>query len=103
MAVWNVYRYNMNSRKTEVFNIFNHSSFCEMVKKLKKCKDITKAEFAEELRTILMRYYWCKCEWEIAISGLFQVDADHAEKIDIYSQVRLNWNTFVDYVWEIKI
>lgn len=102
MVVWNVYLHNININKIEVFNIFNHSRFREDVKKLKMSKNITKEEFAEELRKILLYYYWCKFEYEIAISGLFDSDKDFAEKIDIYSQVRLNWDAFVNYVWEVK-
>lgn len=102
MVVWNVYRCNLNTHKIEVFNIFDHGRFRDDVKKLKKRKNITKDEFAEELRRTLLYYYWCKFEYEIAISGLLDVDEAHASKIDIYSQVRLNWNTFVDYVWEVN-
>ena len=28
-----------------------------------------------------------------------KINLDDAEKIDVYDQVRLNWDYFVDYVW----
>jgi hypothetical protein len=45
---WNVFREDWNSKKIEVFNIFNHSRFCEDVKKALKKFD-SKEGFAEEI------------------------------------------------------
>ena len=96
---WNVYRYNINARKIEVFNIFDHQSFKDNVKKFRKtCA--TKDEFASKVRSDLMYFFWCRSEYEILIAGLFARDDEHAEKVDIYKQVMLNWKQFIDYVWE---
>lgn len=127
---WNVYRHSVNSKKIEQFNIFEHGRFLEDVKKdLKKCE--TKEEFADKLRGNLAYYYWAKCEHEIVISSFpvrikkeefgrlnteFKRDSeryghepcsmwvcpDVGEKVDVYEQVRLNWDIFVDYVWSYK-
>ena len=127
---WNVYRHSVNSKKIEQFNIFEHGRFLEDVKKdLKKCE--TKEEFADKLRGNLAYYYWGKCEWEVVISSFpvrikkeelerlndtFKKDSeryghepysmwacpDVDMKVDIYEQVRLNWDIFVDYVWSHK-
>ena len=100
------------------------------MKKLLK-EDITKEEFAEKLQRIVRYYYWCKAEWEVVITswaphidkkeldrlnteyeehykkwGKYPyslcVELDVGKKVDIYSQVELNWDLFVDYIWGYK-
>lgn len=34
--------------------------------------------------------------------GRFRDKGKDARKIDIYNQLNLNWNKFVDYVWSFK-
>ena len=43
---------------------------------------------------------WSKCEYEIILSP-WTGRADDI-KIDIYDQIMMNWNSFVDYVWSLK-
>lgn len=127
---WNVYRHDINKRGIVEFNIFDHWRFEEDVTKdLKKCK--TKEEFAERLRGHLFYYYGSKCEWEVVITSWvphitmseldrmnaereetkkkydrepyrLYVNPDVGKKIDVYEQVMLNWDLFVDYVWSHK-
>lgn len=47
-----------------------------------------------------MYYFWSKCEWEIIISGWPPRDDFNDAKIDVYDQVKLNWDKFVDYTWD---
>ena len=128
--IWNVYKNDFNSREIEKFNIFEHGRFNEDVQKhLKKCK--TKEEFADEVRRDLMYYFWSKCEYEIVITSwpphittqeLDKLNAEYEEtlnkynrepyrlyanldvgkKVDIYEQVMMNYEAFVDYVWNHK-
>lgn len=125
-----MYRYDINGKSIQKFNIFDHGRFLEDVKKdLKKCD--TKEEFAEELRKDLGYYYWAKAEHEVVITSWvphitmseldrlnaerektlkeydrepysLYVNPDVGEKVDVYEQVRLNWDLFVDYVWSHK-
>ena len=127
---WNVYDNDFNKKEIRVYNIFNHGRFLEDVKKdLKKCE--IKEEFAEKLRRHLFYYFGCKCEYEVVITSWppyipmseldrmcterektlkqynrepyrLYVNLDVGEKVDIYSQVRLNWEVFVDYIWSHK-
>ena len=95
--VWNVYYCDMISRKINVFNVFDHYGFTTAAKKhLKKCK--TRDEFAEELRHEAVYYFWSKSEWELILSPW--VSSGESVKIDVYDQLRINWDHFVDYVWE---
>ena len=128
--VWNVYREDFNRRTIVKYNIFDHRSFAQDVNKLLK-EDITKDEFAEQLKQSLMYYFWCKSEYEVVISSWpvyidkeeldrinieyeeynnkwghypykINVSPDVGKKIDIYSQVMMNWEQFVEYVWSNK-
>lgn len=93
--------------------------------------DICKEEFAELLRRQVQYYYWSKTEWECVITdtqphiGRRELDRilddcyrkrtkdeppcrfshvylSDAEKIDVYDQLRLNWDEFVEYVWRFR-
>ena len=101
MLEWNVIKYDINNKKLVKFNIFNHYGFYEDVKKLLK-QYKNKNEFAEELKKDLMYYFWCKAEYEILISGLFSKDPNETEKIDIYDQIALNYDHFVNYILDNK-
>ena len=100
MLEWNVYVGDFNAKKIETHNVFHHTRFVEDCRKAaKKFKD-DKAAFAEEVRHSLMYYYWSKCEWEVIISHWPPVQRFQSTKVDVYSQVMLNWDRFVDYLWE---
>ena len=125
--IWNVYRENANTKKIEVYNIFDHASFKRDVQEAyATCK--TQKEFVEKLKRTLMYYFWSKCEWEVIITdwpthvsvaevermsaeiAKYEADYGHkpystgvnlkvAEKVDVYDQVMLNWESFVNYIW----
>ena len=128
--VWNVYREDFNHRAIVEYNIFDHSSFAQDVNKLLKA-DIPQDEFAEQLKRSLMYWFWCKSEHEVVISSWpvyidkaeldrinteyeeynnkwdhypykINVSPDVGKKIDIYSQVMMNWEQFVEYIWSNK-
>lgn len=120
---WNVFIYDLNKRKVEIKNLFNISitfngDFEALKYQTLKGNIATKEEFADKLKSILMYTFWCRREYEIAVSDLCWTyvgaddkdklrEYDHYEKtvtkVDIYSQVQMNWDRFVDYVWnEVK-
>ena len=95
---WNVFYHNINAQKIELFNIFNHGRFREDVRRnLEIIKD--RDEFAEALRKDLSYYFRFKSEWEIVISPWSGGRGTEDIKIDIYTQVMNNWDTFVYYCW----
>jgi hypothetical protein len=122
--------YNERNGKIEPYNIFNHSCFVKYVKQHIKNCDI-KEDFEQVLKSELRYYFWCKAECELVITSwtarinmneLDRLNAEReeffkrndkdpyslyviptiAEKIDVYDQVMLNWDVFVDYVWDNK-
>ena len=99
---WNVYYEDFNARKIVKFNIFQHSGFYEdCYNAAKKYKD-DKEQFAAAIKRSLHYYYWCKCEWEIILTAWPPSHNFHDEKIDVSDQVELNWNVFIDYLWDNK-
>ena len=65
---WNVFYYNINSQKIIELNIFEHGGFLKDVEKcLKQCEN--KDDFAKEIKSLLMYYFWAKSEYEIIISA----------------------------------
>ena len=129
--IWNVYYRDMNSRQIKVWNIFDHSSFREEVINLKK-KKLPKEEFTKKLERKVLYHFWSKYEYEVVVTSFppyidkkeldrlnseyenfntmyghyplrIDVCPETYEKIDIYQQVHLNWDVFVNYVWRAKI
>lgn len=97
--VWNVIYYNFNHKQVEVHNVFNHYGFYgDVIKYFKKYKR-DKTKFVEELRRSLMYYYWSKCEWEVVVAPIFNHPEKDEMKIDVYWQVKNNWDIFVEYTW----
>ena len=98
---WNVYRINHMKNKVEVFNVFDHWSFRnETIKILKESK--TKTDLSEELRHSVFYYFGWKYEYEICITSVFSRQEETEEKIDIRHQLMLNWDRFIDYLWNNK-
>lgn len=101
MLEWYVYLEDINKRIIITYNVFNHYSFYEDLKKIiKKYKTIE--DFSKELKRICMYYFWSKCEYEIILTCWPKWDKFKEEKIDVYSQLNLNWDKFVNYIWENK-
>lgn len=99
MLEWNVYWEDFNANKIVVRNIFNLSwKFNEYLKENFK-KNKTKEDFCKQLERDLQYCYWSKSEHEVIITSWPQKDECDI-KVDVYSQVMLNWNKFADYTWE---
>ena len=96
---WYVYYYDSNAQKIIKWNVFNHGTFNKEVDKLLREKP-TKEEFIDKLKRQLMYYFWSKCQYEIILSP-WTGQADNI-KIDIYDQIMMNFDRFVDYVWSFK-
>ena len=128
--IWNVYREDFNNRAIVKYNIFNHGGFAQDVNKLLK-EDITKDELAEQLKRSLRYYFWGKSEYEVVITSwpvyIYRAELDRlnteyeeynnkwghypyninvvpdvGKKIDIYNQVMMNFDIFVDMIWREK-
>lgn len=126
--VWNVFIENFNGKRIEVCNLFEYCwPFLESLVKIKKQfgKDFNK--FANEVRQALQHEYWSRSQHETIITswppyideeeldrlikeredrlakgGVFykeHVNTEVAYKIDVYTQVMMNWDRFIEYLW----
>lgn len=112
---WYVYYEDVNKKKIEKFNIFNHAWFTDdCIKILEKYTgkrklsedEISKPnpdvlnDIAEDIKHSLMYYYWTKCEWEVLlVSWTSPENKKTYKKIDVYEQVMMNYPAFIEYVW----
>lgn len=97
---WNVIVGDFNSKEIETYNIFDHWRFKEDCDKNWKRHKKDRAAFEDALKTDMMYYFWSKSEWEVIIQHWPPSERYKDKKIDVYEQVRLNWDIFVDYVWK---
>ena len=132
MLEWNVYREDWNNKSIKPWNIFKHSSFCAEVETLIDAAKhgLNRENFEKEIKRHLMYYFWSKSEYEIVLTSWppyitdderirLNAEAEEnaakgrgnrihnicpyvAEKIDVYEQVMLNFDHFIDYLWRQK-
>ena len=100
MLEWNVIYEDFNAKKITTHNVFEHHSFLEDCKKFAKKYKNDRKQFEENVQRSLMYYYWSKCEWEVIVSSWPEGRSE--KKIDVYDQVMMNVDKFMDYLWENK-
>jgi len=96
---WYVYRENFNGKKIETYDIFSHGGFMDDVRTAYKKHKHDHDAFCESVRKSLGYYFWGKCEHEVLVASWISADYVKPKKIDVYNQVMLNWDVFIEYVW----
>ena len=79
------------------FSIITNSK--EEVEKLLH-RNLSREDFPGKLKDCLLYYFWAKSEYEILISPRIGDAKDI--KVDIFDQVMINFERFVDYVWHFS-
>lgn len=95
---WNVFKLNMSTGKIAVFNIFEHGRFREDCRDTARKFSGDKSAFTKEIESHLLYYFWSKFEYEIFFSDKYL--GGNERKIDIYQQVKTNWDRFIEYIWD---
>ena len=94
---WNVLLHDFNSSKIRKYNVLNDDYIINSIKKAIKKQEIKNyAEFKEFIARKFMAQYWSRTEYEILVSGLF--DIDKAEKIDVWYQIEMNLDNIAEYM-----
>lgn len=126
---WYVIVEDINARTIEAVNLFEYNWVAKnSLIKIAKDKTITDIEtFAEKVDRALMHEYWSRCEYEVVVTSwppyisnqeldrlikkreediadygkCYRLTSklDIGEKIDVYAQIKLNWDVFIDYLW----
>ena len=102
---WFVFIEDINSKRIKVYNIFEHKDFVEDCADawedyINEHRDFSK--FKKDIESNLMYYFWSKCEWEIVLSDFPPSDSFQKKKIDVYQQIKINWDIFIDYLSDFK-
>lgn len=126
---WNVILKNYKTGNLYAFNIFDDVEFRMNVEKLIERK-YDRKRFDTELDLEAHHSFWAKIEWETIFTTWpphinreeieriineyhinrrpgeplperIDVNLDRKFKIDVYAQLRANWERFSDYVWRI--
>ena len=97
---WNVFAQGLNRNEIVSYNIFDHGSFKKECDKSFEQYSHDFKTFEKEVEKNIHYYFWSKCEWEIVISDLFGDTKFQTRKVDVYDQVKMNWQPFINYVWQ---
>ena len=97
--VWNVICFVCNSNYSGVqkYNIFDDETFCHCIVEILR-SEINREEFEKKLDLECFYCFESKIEWEIFVKD--GTTSFGYRKVDVYNQLKLNWEVFCDYVWE---
>lgn len=124
---WNVILQDSRTGNFKLYNIFEYLDFRSSMDNLLK-QQYPKERFLNELEQEVHYFFQAKIEWEIfitnwppyidteeinriiseyhinrpperALPGRIDVNVTKRYKIDVYSQLRVNWERFADYMW----
>lgn len=120
--IWNVF--NEENGKIKVINLFEYNwvFLWEGLLYAKKHYSEDFVKFAENVRSKLQHEYWSRAEYETIITSwpayitkdeldrVKQEDVKYKAvvnlgvgyKLDVYTQVMMNWDRFIEYVWANK-
>lgn len=96
---WYVYRHDTNKGVIYEYNALQPI----IIEEIRERMEITTtlSDFKELLEKVLRYYYWSKCEHEIIIKEWTGKPSE--VKIDVFDQLKLNWEVFCLYVWNSLI
>lgn len=87
------------NREIIEWNIFSHSRFMDDLRETYRQWGGHKVSFLIEVKYCLQYYFWCKCEYEVLIHEWPPHESGPERKVDVYSQVMMNWGAFSGYLW----
>ena len=102
--VWNVFLEDFNGKNIVIYNVFHNYTFDEQLKKefrrYVRHKDLEKLK--TEIKSWAMYCFWSKCEYEIILTSFPEKKDFKEKKVDVYQQLMLNWDSFVEYILKNK-
>lgn len=96
---WNVFIEDMNQKRIIVYNVFDHSGFLNDCNLAWEVSNNDFSKFKNYVETSMLYFYWRRCEWEIIISDFPPCNTFKEKKTDVYEQIKINWNIFIEYLW----
>lgn len=93
---WNVILYEHD--KVRIYNVFNNAYFSEAVIDIMHTPNLNRNEISDLIKRKAQWQFWSRCEYEYIISSWPPYDEDKGYKIDVFEQLTMNWDRFVDYI-----
>lgn len=109
---YNVFFYDFNNQKLVTTNIFSEGSVKEIVEDLqRKLGENSKTFDFDDLKETILNWaqyhYWCRREYELFIGDAFEEDINKYEKVDIFTQIKMNIDLitrdFLEKVFTVKM
>ena len=98
---WLVFAEDFNAQRIIQYDVFSHIGFVKDLQTAARVYAdgvITQSEFLNLVHDSLRYFFWAKCEHEILVTGLFDHDGREAAKIDVFTQIDMNWDRFAEYL-----
>lgn len=97
------YKIGFDEIQPEIKKFFEKHVWAVEYKKCKSMDALIEYTVEQQLDRQCMYYFWTKCEYEVIVSGWPQRDGSD-RKIDIYTQLKENWDIFKELVFrELKL
>lgn len=96
-------RLDFKKSQKEVKEFFTKNMWSDEFKKCKSLEELIEYSIEMRLERLCMYYFWSKCEYEVIVSAWPPREGSEV-KIDIYDQLKANWNIFKELVFkELKL
>ena len=93
------YKIGFDEIQSELRKFFKEELWNIEYKRCKNIDDLIKDTVEKQLDRLCMYYFWAKCEYEVIVSAWPPRDGSD-KKIDVYSQLKANWEQFKKIVIE---
>ena len=93
---WNTILYERD--KIRIYNVFNNAYFSEAVINIMHTPNLSRAEISDMIMRKAQWQFWGRCEYEHIISNWPPYNEDKGYKIDVFEQLTVNWDRFIDYI-----
>lgn len=93
---FNVLCFDFNAKELKPYNIITENLLKEFKK---KTKSLTSTEEKKKvLDDYFLYYYWSRREFELFIGDAFEEDISKYKKVDIYTQIQMNFDVIYNLV-----
>ena len=97
------YKIGFDEIQPELRKFFQEKLWNIEYKRCKNMDDLIEYTVEKQLDRLCMYYFWAKCEYEVIVSAWPPRDGSD-RKIDIYTQLKENWDIFKELVFrELKL
>lgn len=93
---FNVLCFDFNAKVLKPYNIITENLLEEFKKKTKSLTSITDKK--KVLDDYFLYYYWSRRQYELFIGDAFEEDLSKYNKVDIYTQIQMNFDVVYDLV-----